>query len=75
MDGRDDAVDKWRERFFRWVVKRFDFGADLSFKSLYVLLYVLYVLFVCIRLGMGGGGESGAKSLLGFLFESSLSSI
>lgn len=65
MDGRDDAVDKWRERFFRWVVKRFDFGADLSFKSL---------LFVCIRLGMGGG-ESGAKSLLGFLFESSLSSI
>lgn len=64
MDGRDDAVDKWRERFFRWVVKRFGFGADLSSSS---------SLFVCIGLGMGG--ESGAKSLLGFSFESSLSSI
>lgn len=58
MDGRDDAVDKWRERFFRWVVKRFDFGADLSFKSL---------LFVCIRLGMGGGGVRSKESFRVFI--------
>ena len=64
IDAWMAATTLWRERFFRWVVKRFGFGADLSFSS---------SLFVCIGLGMEG--ESGAKSLLGFLFESSLSSI
>lgn len=48
IDAWMAATTLWRERFFRWVVKRFGFGADLSFKSL---------LFVCIGLGMGRSQE------------------